>query len=124
MQYKAALAITGAIHGTSRDKLDQELGLESLKPRRWYKCLCCIYKIMTEKAPNYLINLILKFESKLETTIYPPFIVGLIVLSTTLFFPSTLNDWFSLGINIRNSESISLFKGRLLSFFRPVQNNT
>ena len=33
-QYKAALAITGAIQGTSRDKLYQELGLESLKSRR------------------------------------------------------------------------------------------
>ena len=31
VQYKAALAITGAIQGTSRDKLNQELGLESLK---------------------------------------------------------------------------------------------
>ena len=49
-QYKAALAITGAIQGTSRDKLNQELGLESLKARRWYKCLCCVYKIMTESS--------------------------------------------------------------------------
>ena len=36
VQYKAALAITGAIQGTSRDKIDQELGLESLKSRRWH----------------------------------------------------------------------------------------
>ena len=34
IQYKAALAITGAIQGTSRDKLYQELGLESLRSRR------------------------------------------------------------------------------------------
>ena len=34
VQYKAALAITGAIQGTSRDKLYQELGLQSLKSRR------------------------------------------------------------------------------------------
>ena len=34
VQYKAALAITGAIQGTSRDKSYQELGLESLKSRR------------------------------------------------------------------------------------------
>ena len=53
--------------------------------------------------------------SKLETTVYPSFIVVLIF--------TTLNDWFSLDINIRNSESISLFKSRLLSFIRPVQNN-
>ena len=52
MQYKAALAITGAIKGTSRDKFNQELGLESLKARTWYKSLCCMYKIMREKATN------------------------------------------------------------------------
>ena len=39
VQYKAALAITGAIQGTSRDNIYQELGLESLKSRRWYKRL-------------------------------------------------------------------------------------
>ena len=36
VQYKAALAITGATQGSSREKLYQELGLESLKLRRWY----------------------------------------------------------------------------------------
>ena len=62
MQYKAALAITGAIQGTSHDKLYQELGLESLKSRRWYKRLSCMFKIMKKEAPNYLINLIPKCE--------------------------------------------------------------
>ena len=33
VQYNAALAITGAIKGTSRSKLYKELGLESLKSR-------------------------------------------------------------------------------------------
>ena len=44
--YKVALAVTVAIQGTSSNKLNQELGLESLKSRRWYKCLCCMYKVM------------------------------------------------------------------------------
>ena len=39
VQYKTALAITGAIQGTFRDKIYQELGLELLKSRRWYKLL-------------------------------------------------------------------------------------
>ena len=39
------------------------------------------------------------------------------------FFPSTFNDWFRLDINIRNSQLISLFKSRLLSFIRPNQSN-
>ena len=34
IQYKAALAITGVIQGTSCDKIFQGLGLESLKSRR------------------------------------------------------------------------------------------
>ena len=33
LQYKACLAITGAIRGTSREKLCEELGLESLQER-------------------------------------------------------------------------------------------
>ena len=39
------------------------------------------------------------------------------------FLPSTLNDWFKLDKNVRNSESIAIFKSRLLSFIRPVQSN-
>ena len=36
LQYNACLAITGAIRGTSREKLYEELGLESLQLRRWF----------------------------------------------------------------------------------------
>ena len=32
-QYKAALAVTGAIQGTSQENLLEELGLETLKSR-------------------------------------------------------------------------------------------
>ena len=35
VQYNVALAITGAFRRTSKGKLYQELGLESLKVRRW-----------------------------------------------------------------------------------------
>ena len=37
IQYNAALAITGAIRGTSKVKLYKELGLEFLKSRRWFR---------------------------------------------------------------------------------------
>ena len=59
VQYEAALAITGAIQSTSCYKLNQKLGLESLKSRRWYKRLCCMYKIMTESSK------LLKFNTKM-----------------------------------------------------------
>ena len=59
LQYKAALAITGTTQGTSREKIYQDLGLESLKTKRWYRRLSCMFKIIN-KAPNYLLNLIQK----------------------------------------------------------------
>ena len=37
IQYNAALAITGAITETSREKLYQKLGLESLKDTKWLR---------------------------------------------------------------------------------------
>ena len=39
LQYNACLAITGAIRGTSREKLYEELGLEFLQLRRWFRKL-------------------------------------------------------------------------------------
>ena len=39
------------------------------------------------------------------------------------FFPSTLRDWFNLDDDIRNSESILVFKNRLLMFIRHVRNS-
>ena len=52
IQYNAALAITGAIRGTSQTKLYNELGLESLKFRR----LCTFFKIKIYGKPEYLLN--------------------------------------------------------------------
>ena len=39
---KAAVAITGAIHGTSQEKRLEELGLETLKSRKWLRRLSCM----------------------------------------------------------------------------------
>ena len=58
VQYNSALAITGAIRGTSKEKLYQDLGLESLEKRRWYRQLCYFYKIFNKQSPTYLLNII------------------------------------------------------------------
>ena len=60
VQYNASLAITGAIKGTSRIKLYNETGLESLKFRRWFRKLCTFYKIKSTALPSYLFDLIPK----------------------------------------------------------------
>ena len=62
VEYNAVLAMADAIKGTSCEKIYQELGLESLKSRRWYRRPSWMFKIMKKKVPNYLLNLILKCE--------------------------------------------------------------
>ena len=56
VEYKAVLEITGVMQGTSHNKIYLELGIESLKARRWYTRLSCRFKIMKEEAQNYLLN--------------------------------------------------------------------
>ena len=58
IQYNAALALTGAIRGSSGEKLYLELGLESLQVQRWYRKLYCFYKIFNKQASGYLNELI------------------------------------------------------------------
>ena len=58
LQYNAALAITGAITRTSREKICLELGLESLQQRRWYRKLCFFFKIYKNQCPKYLFDTI------------------------------------------------------------------
>ena len=58
IQYNAALAITAAIGGTSKEHVYDELGLETLEKKRWYRKLCCFFKIFRYKWPKYLFNII------------------------------------------------------------------
>ena len=57
-QYNACLALTGAIRGMSKEKIYQELGLESLRDRRWCRKLCLFYKVLENENPKYLLSLI------------------------------------------------------------------
>ena len=52
IQYNAALVITGAISGTSREKVYHELGFESLVSRRWYHKLGFFYKVFKTQSPR------------------------------------------------------------------------
>ena len=54
--YNAALTITGAIRGTSREKLFNKLGIKLLQNRRWYRKVSCLSEIITNQSPIYLFN--------------------------------------------------------------------
>ena len=69
-----------------------------------------MFKIMNEKPPNCLINLIPKYEPTIRarSNSIPSYKCQTNCFKHS-FFPSTLNDWFNLDINITNSELITLF---------------
>ena len=127
IQYNAAIAITGAIRGTSSEKLYQELGLESLRSRRWLRKLCLFYKIYKNKSPSYLYDLIqdrVKFYSTRSSQIDN--ISNIKTRSSFFrnsFFPSTITERNKLDYDIRNSDSLNIFKLSLLKFVRPVANS-
>ena len=124
IQYNACLAITGAIRGTSKERLYEELGLESLQDRRWYSRLCYLYKIVVNKSPNYLFNVV-----PASNTIYNTRNTNDIPLMNirhnlfkNTFFPSTIMECNKLDPAIRNLTSFNSFKESILKFIRPAPN--
>ena len=123
--YNSCLAITGAITGTSTEKINQELGLESLKSRRWFRKLCHFYKIFNEKSPSYLFNLIPNFHRVYNTRLsynISPIKVRHDYFKNS-FLPSAITEWNKLDLNIRNSEILNAFKKKLPNFIRPCRNS-
>ena len=53
IQYPAALVITGTIRSTARDRLYQDIGLESLSDR-WFRMIFFFHKIINGLLPSYL----------------------------------------------------------------------
>ena len=124
IEYNACLAITEAIRGKSPEKLYQELGLKSLKSRRWFRKLCHFYKILNEKSASYQFNSIPNLNRVRETR-HSNNIPAIHTRHNYLknsFFPSTLSEWNNLDNKIRNSGSLSNFKKNLLNFTRPSAN--
>ena len=57
-QHNITLVIATAIRGSSTEKLYLELGLESLKSRRWCRKMSFFYKLIRSESPSYLFNTI------------------------------------------------------------------
>ena len=97
VQCNAALAITGAIRGTSREKLYQELGLEYLSDRRWCRNIVFFYKIIN----NQTTSLKFYFTKKNFFFFYQD-------QTTSIFiFPYCISKWNLLDPKLQNSVSLS-----------------
>ena len=115
------MAVTSAVRGTSREKLYQELGFELFQQRRWYRKLCCLFKIINNQSPRYLFQLVLSP----NTTYFVRNSESILQLCTkhdffkNSFFSLTIKEWNNLDPHIRKSKSISIFKNNISNFIQP-----
>ena len=118
IQYNDATAITGAIRSTSREKLYQELGLESLRKRRWYRKLCYFFKIFKGQSPVYLFKIVPCASKSCNTRTNNNILLFSVkhnffrncFFHFFFIFIETVIEWNNLDLKIRNSETFSTFK--------------
>ena len=125
LQYNACLAITGAIRGTSREKLYEELGLESLQLRRWFRKLSFFRKLFNSEHSNYLFKLIPLRSSNYATRNIRniPLLETRHTFFKISFLTSIIIEWNKLDHSIRNSSSLNIFRKSILNFIRPSPNS-
>ena len=122
IKYNAALTITGAIKCTSKERIYNELGIESLSNRRWYRRMCLFWKIINKSAPFYLSDLLPNKQFSRN-----PNRQNLLTSCqrnndyfANSFFPYCTDQWNALDLNVKNIQTISLFKKNLLKTIRPT----
>jgi ribonuclease P/MRP protein subunit RPP40 len=122
VQYKAALIVSGCWQGTSREKLYDELGWESLNDRRWARRMTIFYKINNGLAPSYLSQhvpqrneITCNLRNRVDST---PFIRT--DRYENSFYPYTIKAWKNLDNEAKSKPSVLSFKKHLNDFIRPL----
>ena len=103
-------------------KLYHEIGLESLKFRRWFRKLCTFFKIKSTSLPSYLFDLIPKSSHMYIIRLLDD--VATLYSRTDifkyLFFPSTISEWNKLELKIRQSITLLTFRNALMKIGTPI----
>ena len=127
VQYNAALAITGAIRGSSKKNFYHELGSESLQKRWRFRKPFYFFKITKNESLKYLFDQIptakTAYRTRNNIDNIPRFNVKHTFFKNS-FFPFTVIEWNNLAKSIRNSESLTLFKKSIWQFVRSTPNRT
>ena len=119
----AARAITGAWKGTSRKKLLEELGWETLDLRRWSRRLVLFYKIVNNITPAYTrdpIPLLHELPYFFRTRPATGQIYARTDKYESTFYPNCLAEWENIDPDTRNASSLGIFKEKLNKIIRPT----
>ena len=121
VQYSAVLAVTGAWTGTSREKLYNKVGWESLNLRRWSRRHILFFKIVNNLKPGYTRQPIPPLPQS-NNRLRRPAIIGQIRARTTSFgasfYSNCLSEWNKLDSEIR--QLLNSFKCKLKHRLQPT----
>ena len=127
IQYQAALAISGAWRGSSRSKLYEELGWESLSDRRMSRRILQIHKILNNKTPSYLKDKLPPYRRPLYSQINENTFRKLRCKSSRYmnsFFPDAIASWDIFITHFDDIPSFDILKKHINTFFRPKTKST
>ena len=123
IQYQAGLVVSGAWKGTSRTKIYEELGWESLSDRRRIRRVLLLHKIVNNCSPKYLKDKLPAQRLQNDGTVPPIFISPARPNSTKRFngsfFPDAISSWNSIIPIFQSMPSFTVLKAHLNKLFRP-----
>ena len=105
-------------------KLYQELGLESLKDRRWLRYLCYLYKMLIIIIMVIIyIKYFLPSKGFSVTQVASKFLRCWTELLENSFLQFIITEWNKLDPGVRNVDTYSLFCKNLLALIKPIENS-
>ena len=116
VQVHAARIVTGALQTISIQHLYKETGCKALSARRYYHCLCLFYKITNGLTPAFLSSLIPdqpQHRYNLRNATGIPTLPCRTNRFSESFIPATIKLWNGLPENVRQSETLNIFKQTL-----------
>ena len=118
VQYSAALAITGAWKGSSRLKIYEELGWESLSDRRLSRRILQMHKIIDSETADYLKEKLPPNRSPFLRYVFQNFRCKTDRYKNS-FFPNAISLWNEFITHFEDFPSYAVLRSHLHSFFRP-----
>ena len=118
IQYQAALAITGTWSGSSRSKIYEELGWESLSDRRTGRRVLQIHKIFNNKSPSYLKDKLRGLFSGIPRNTFREILCKSNRYMNS-FFPDAISSWNIFIKHFNDIPSYDTLKIYINTFFRP-----
>ena len=122
IQYKSALAITGTWKGTSRLKLYNELGFESLSGRRSLNRVIQLFKIKSNLSPAYLRQKLPTLSIQNDINANPDCfneITARTIRFKKSFYSNAVSSWNNVIMNINGYISKTSIKTNILKIKRP-----